>query len=61
MDITWILEKMIGDIWRYWLDIWLEIIWIDKEILIGDLLDIKGDKMESVGDLYRIFVWISIG
>ena len=61
MDITWIFKEIIGDIWRYWLDIWLEIIWISKEIFIRDLLDIKGDMMESVGDLYRIFHWIFIG
>ena len=49
MDITWIFKEMIGDIWRYWLDILLEIIWLSKEIFIGDLMDIK-DMMESVGD-----------
>ena len=56
LDITWISMERIGVLWRYWLDIRLEIIWISKEIFFWRSLGYQGDLKEILGDLYRRFV-----
>ena len=59
MDISWISKEIIGDLRGSWFDKFrLDINWITEEIFIGDLLDIKGDKKKSFGDLYWIFDWM---